>query len=86
MRRTIVKPCSSTSIFEGVAETFFGQRLAILAADERQLSRRPSIKRPLQDWQDRNADEHLLLALFGAQRDQAITHMLPTECHGITAL
>ena len=79
MSRTIVKSCSSTRIFKGIAERFFGQRFAILAADERKLSGRPRIKCPLQNRQDRDANNHLATTLFRPQGGNAIAHMLATE-------
>src|SRR5262245_65425049 len=75
---------SSTAGFSKlVAEAFFSERLSARTTNESQFARGSSVQCPLKNRQNRKRYCNLALALFSAQRDNTIAHMLPTEHHGI---
>ena len=78
-------PAALQASLKAVAERLLAERLAARAANEGELANRAGIKRALQDGQDRNRHDHFALALLGAQRGNALAHMLASEPDGIAA-
>src|SRR5262245_31053337 len=69
---------------EQIAERLLGQRLAALAADEREIATRSCSQRHGQDGKDRHRHLDGEAALFGLDLRHALTDMLPTNPHCVT--
>jgi hypothetical protein len=63
--------CLAAGLPKIVAKGFLGERFAAQAADESKVTARPSVKRPSQNWEDRQRYLNCVTAFFRLQRGNA---------------